>query len=86
MNNAIFTLGNWIGGYAVAIALCSMLSGLAIGLGLSVITMFIHGSYMGGFVRIGIPALNSAYRFLNLRLRYADRNLLLSAASDAELL
>lgn len=60
--------------------------GLAIGLALSVMSMLIHGSYMGGFVRVGIPALNPAYRFLNPRLKYVDGNLQLSAASDSELL
>lgn len=107
MQHLLHTAGNWIGGYAVTIALCSMLSGLmympfvaiyaasvkiplhpglSIGLALSVTTMLVHGSYMGGFMRIGIPALNNAFRFLNLRLKYAGGSLLITAESDDELL
>lgn len=107
MHNLIFTVGNWLGGYAPAIAMCSMLSGLMympfvaiyaasvkiplnpgllIGLVLSISTMFVHGSYMGCFIRVGIPALHPAYRFLNRRLRYDAGTVNLTAVDDGELL
>lgn len=107
MYNTILTVGNWIGGYSVAIALCSMLSGLmympfvaiyaasvriplqpglGIGLALSLTSMVVHGLYMGGFVRIGLPALNKSYRFLKDRLRYDGDNLYVQVSDDADLI